>query len=211
MLNAITAGTMLLSTLGAPTAGTHIVGPPDEDMTISVVSANGSGCPKGSAVVEVSPDNKAFTVSYSKFVAQVGPESGPLDYRKQCQIALSVNIPTGYTYGIARADYRGYARLEEGATASETAYYYFQGMSKTGVSKYQFDGFMDDTWQVTDEVEVEAITWLPCGASRYLNINTELKVNRGWSKPSTTSFITMDSSDLNLDTIYRVAWMECPH
>ncbi|GIE75277.1 hypothetical protein Aph02nite_12270 [Actinoplanes philippinensis] len=210
MLNVIAAGAMLLSTLGGvPAPGTHIVEPPD-DMTISVVSANGSGCPQGSAVVEVSPDNKAFTVSYSKFVAEVGPQSGALDYRKQCQIALNVLIPSGYTYGIARADYRGYARLEEGATASETAFYYFQGMSKTGVSKYQFSGFMDDSWQVTDEIEVEAITWLPCGSSRYLNINTELKVNRGWSNKSTTSFITMDSSDLNLDTIYRVAWKQCP-
>lgn len=210
MLNTIAAGAMMLSTLGAPVTGMHTVAPPDDDMTISVVSANGNGCPAGSASVEVSPDNKAFTVSYSKFVAQVGPESGPLDFRKQCQLMLNVRIPTGYTYGIARADYRGYARLEQGAYANETAFYYFQGMSQTGVSKYQFNGFMDDTWQVTDEVGVEAVTWLPCGSSRYLNIKTELKVNRGSSNKNTTSFITMDSSDLNLDTIFRVAWMECP-
>ena len=209
MLNAITAATMMLSSLGAPVTGWHTVAPPPEHMTIDVVSANGSGCPDGSAEVSVSPDNKAFTVSYSKFVAQVGPEAGPLDYRRQCQLSLDVDVPEGYTYAIARADYRGYARLEKGATASETAFYYFQGMSRTTVSKHRFEGFMDRDWQITDEVAVESLSFLPCGDRRYLNVNTELRVQAGWAPESTTSFITMDSSDGNLETVYRVSWQKC--
>lgn len=210
MLNAITAGTMMLSSLGTPVTGVHTVAPPPEHMTIEVVSANGSGCPEGSAEVSVSPDNKAFTVAYSEFVAQVGPEAKALDFRKQCQLALNVNVPEGYTYAVARADYRGYARLEEGASATETAFYYFQGMSRTTQSRHQFQGFMDREWQITDQVEVESLSFLPCGDKRYLNVNTELKVHAGWSPKTTTSFMTMDSSDGDLATIYRVSWMKCP-
>ncbi|MDI6097274.1 DUF4360 domain-containing protein [Actinoplanes sp. NEAU-A12] len=210
MLNAITAGTMMLSSLGAPVTGVHTVAPPPEHMTIQVVSANGSGCPEGSAEVSVSPDNKAFTIAYSKFLAQVGPEAKALDFRKQCQLSLNVNVPSGYTYAIARADYRGYARLEEGASATETAYYYFQGMPTNTRRQHYFKGFMDKQWQVTDQVAVESLSFLPCGDKRYLNVNTELKVDAGWAPKTTTNFMTMDSADGNLETIYRVSWQACP-
>lgn len=202
MLTAITAGTMLLASLGAP--------PPPEHMTIDVVSANGSGCPKGTAVVNVSPDNKAFTVAYSHFIAQVGPEAKSTDYRKQCQLSLDVHVPEGYTYAVASADYRGYARLEPEAIATSTAYYYFQGESHTTSSRYQFSGLLDDDWHVNDKVEVQSMSYLPCGEKRYLNINTELKVQAPKAKKGTTSFITMDSSDGNLETLYRVSWAKCP-
>ncbi|WP_430782676.1 DUF4360 domain-containing protein [Actinoplanes sp. G11-F43] len=209
MLSAFTAGTMLLTSLGGPAAGWHSAPPPDH-MTIGVVAANGSGCPKGTAVVSVSPDNKAFTVAYSQFVAQVGPEAKATDFRKQCQLALDVKVPEGYTYAVAGADYRGYARLEKGAYATGTAYYYFQGESHTTSSRRQFDGFMDQDWQISDKVAIQSMSWLPCGEKRYLNINTELRVQAPKAPKGTTSFITMDSSDGNLETVYRVSWAKCP-
>ena len=209
MLSAITAGAMLVSSLGAPAMSRPISPPPSEEMVIDVVAANGSGCPKGSAVVSVSPDNKAFTVAYSEFVAQVGPEAKPTDFRKNCQLALDVHVPEGFTYAIAGADYRGYAGLEEGATGSETAHYYFQGEPHTTRIRHEFKGFMAENWQRTDEVEISSMSFLPCGEKRYLNVNTELRVNAGTAKRSTTNFLTMDSSDGNLATIYHVSWMKC--
>ncbi|MEV0903038.1 DUF4360 domain-containing protein [Actinoplanes sp. NPDC049802] len=210
MLNTITAGAIALSSLGAPGAGWHSAPPPAENMVIEVVSANGSGCPNNTAEVSVSPDNKAFTVAYSQFIAQVGPLAKPTDYRRQCQLSLNVHVPEGFTYAVASADYRGYARLEKGATASETAFYYFQGERHTTRIRHDFKGFMDEDWQRSDRVEAGSMSYLPCGEKRYLNVNTELKVNAGTSPKGTTSFMTMDSTDGNLETIYRVSWMKCP-
>jgi hypothetical protein len=48
------------------------VPPPTDHIVIDVVTVNGSGCPPGSAAVAVSPDNTAFTVTYSQYLAQVG-------------------------------------------------------------------------------------------------------------------------------------------
>lgn len=210
MLNAIAAGAMMLSSVSAPVTGPgmHVVAPPD-DMTVSVVYANGSGCKPGTAAVEVSPDKKAFTVTYSAFTAQVGPEAKPTDFRRNCQLGLNVDVPPGYTYAIAQADYRGYARLEQGASASQRAFYYFQGMSHTTETRRTFQGFMDDDWQQTDLVGIESLTWHPCGAQRYLNVNTDLRVKAGNSPKGTTSFITMDSSDMSLTTVFRVTWAKC--
>ncbi|MFC7528378.1 DUF4360 domain-containing protein [Actinoplanes sp. GCM10030250] len=209
MLNAITAGVMLVSSLSAPATGLQLTPPPPEDMIIKVVTANGSGCPKGTAEVTVSPDNKAFTVAYSQFVAQVGPEAKPTDFRKNCQLALDVHVPEGFTYAIAGADYRGYAGLEEGATGSETASYYFQGQRGTTRVRHDFQGYMAENWQRSDAVELTSTSFLPCGEKRHLNVNTELRVNAGTAKSATTNFLTMDSSDGNLETVYHLSWMEC--
>ncbi|MEV6347672.1 DUF4360 domain-containing protein [Actinoplanes sp. NPDC051851] len=182
---------------------------PADEMVIDVVAANGSGCPLGTAAVTVSPDNKAFTVSYSEYTAQAGGTAKPTDFRKNCQLGLNVHVPQGYTYAIAKADYRGFAHLEKGASATQTSFYYFQGESKTDRSRHVFTGPSDSDWQRTDAVSVSSLSYLPCGERRYLNVNTELRVTSTGPDKKKTSFITMDSTDGNLDTIYHVAWKKC--
>ncbi|WP_084654088.1 DUF4360 domain-containing protein [Nocardia altamirensis] len=184
---------------------------PPGKITIEVVTVNGSGCPKDTAAVAVAPDNTAFTVTYSQYTAAVGPGSGPMDFRKNCQLNLKVNVPQGFTYGIAQADYRGFASLAKGATALERARYYFQGNSPTDFVDHTFKGPFADDWQETDKTEVSAIVYAPCGERRNFNINTQLRVDAGKSDPKKdTSFITMDSTDGSINTTYHFAWKECP-
>ncbi|MCM6779074.1 DUF4360 domain-containing protein [Nocardia sp. CDC159] len=185
--------------------------PPTDKIIIDVATVNGTGCPPGTAAVAVSPDNEAFTVTYSEYTAQVGVGSTPTDFRKNCQINLKVHVPQGFTYGIASADYRGFASLEKGATALQRARYYFQGNSPTQFVDHTFKGPFVEDWQKTDTTEVGAIVYKPCGESRNFNINTQLRVDAGTSDPKkTTSFITMDSTDGNIQTTYHFAWKKCP-
>src|SRR5437763_3163316 len=124
MLNAMAAAGLALSVLVPQTFSDATPAPPGK-IVIDVVTVNGSGCPDRTAAVAVAPDNTAFTVTYSKFTAQVGVGSTPTDFRKNCQLNLRVHVPQGFTYAIAQADYRGFAHLEKGATALERANYYF--------------------------------------------------------------------------------------
>lgn len=198
--------------------GTTIEAPadlvPDDEITIELVGVNGSGCPLGTAEVSVSEDKKAFTVTYSDYLAQVGVGAGPLDFRKNCQLSVLVHVPSGFTYGIAQADYRGYAYLEPGASGVLRANYYFQGMSQTVYSNHVLAGGaggFDEDWIATDLVPVASTVFLPCGAQRNLNINTSLRVSAGGSDPeTTTSFMVMDSSDGSFSTLYHMTWMACP-
>ncbi|MGP3690665.1 DUF4360 domain-containing protein [Streptomyces sp. IBSNAI002] len=184
--------------------------PPDK-IVIELVTVNGSGCPEGTATVDVAPDNTAFTVTYSDYLAHIGPDSAATDFRKNCQLSLRAHVPGGFTYAIIQADYRGYALLQPGANAVERAGYYFQGMPQTTQRSHRFDGPYDDNWQATDRTEYSDLVWAPCGEKRNFNINTELRVNPGTSNPRTqTSFMTMDSTDASVSTVYHVAWKECP-
>ncbi|MBB5119440.1 hypothetical protein AF335_20515 [Streptomyces eurocidicus] len=185
--------------------------PPPDKVVIDVVAVNGSGCPAGTAAVAVAGDNTAFTVTYSDYLAQVGVGSRPTDFRKNCQLGLNVHVPQGYTYAIAKADYRGFAHLERGATGLEKASYYFQGMSQTTSVTHRFSGPVSDNWRTTDVTAADALVYAPCGAQRILNVNTELRVSAGTSDPATTnSFMAMDSTDGSVNTLYHFSWKECP-
>ncbi|MFE5586330.1 DUF4360 domain-containing protein [Kitasatospora sp. NPDC056531] len=183
--------------------------PPPERIVIDSVAVNGSGCPAGTAAVAVSPDSTAFTVTYSNYLAQVGPGSAPGDDRKNCQLDLLVHAPGGYTYAIVSAGYSGFASLAPGASGIQRASYHFQGSPRTTNSTHRFKGGFTGNWQTTDTVKVAALVFAPCGEERKLDINTELQVERGTSSPSATSFMAMDSTDGSIKTVYHLAWKKC--
>ena len=187
------------------------VPPPSDKIVIDVITVNGSGCPAGTAAVAVSPDNTAFTVTYSDYLAQVGVGSKPTDFRKNCQLNVVVHVPSGFTYAVAKVDNRGFAALAAGASAIQSSRFYFQGQRPTAYASHRFNGSMENNWIASDEVDIAALVWAPCGVLRNLNINTELRVNKGTSDTSTTtSFIMMDSTDGELSTIYHFHWAQCP-
>ncbi|MEV6482546.1 DUF4360 domain-containing protein [Streptomyces sp. NPDC051576] len=183
--------------------------PPDK-IVINVATVNGSGCPQGTTAVAVSEDNTAFTVTYSAYLAQVGGNSDPTAFRKNCQLNLVVHVPQGFTYAIASADYRGFASLQPGASGAQKASYYFQGSSNTAAKNHPFNGPYDDNWQANDTTDVAQLVWAPCGVQRNFNINTELRVSAGSSAPGAVSFMTMDSTDGDISTVYHMAWEHCP-
>ncbi|MFC9582187.1 DUF4360 domain-containing protein [Streptomyces yangpuensis] len=202
---AVTATLVTLS----PSAGASPSAPADQ-VTVDVATVNGSGCRPGSAAVAVSPDNSAFTVTYSEYVAQAGGGAPAVEGRKNCLLSLVVHVPQGYTYAIAKADYRGFGSLQPGAVGTQKASYYFQGMSQTAYRTHRFDGALDDNWQATDTTGIEALVWSPCGEQRNFNINTELRAEVGTSDPSKTSFMALDSTDGSINSVYHFSWKQCP-
>ncbi|MGX1758227.1 DUF4360 domain-containing protein [Streptomyces lydicus] len=215
MLSTLSAGaavaSLLLAGSASPTTANRFGDdPPSGKITITVATVNGSGCRPGSAAVAIAPDNTAFTVTYSEYLAQAGAGSKPTDSRKNCQIALNVHVPQGFTYAVARADYRGYASLARGARGLEQAGYYFQGQQQTARKSHTFTGPYDSNWQTSDETDIDALVYAPCGEERYFNINTEMRVDAKSADPKATSYMAMDSTDGNINTVYHFAWKECP-
>ncbi|WP_017558187.1 DUF4360 domain-containing protein [Nocardiopsis baichengensis] len=181
--------------------------PPPGKVEIDLVNANGSGCAPGTAATSVAPDKTAFTVTYSEYLAQAGGGASPIDRRKNCQLAVLVSVPQGYTYAIARAEYRGYADLADGAEGTQKASYYFQGMPETEAVTHELPGPYQDNWQFNDRANVAI--YAPCNAERNFNINTELRVDAGDSDPDELSFMAMDSTDASITTTYVFSWKKC--
>ncbi|MGC9667503.1 DUF4360 domain-containing protein [Planosporangium sp. 12N6] len=202
-----------LSSAGAAYAGgvgahADSVAPPSE-VTLDVVTVNGSGCPAGTATVTMLPDRTGFRVTYTSFVAQDGGAAKPTDIRKNCQINLRVHVPQGFTYAIARADYRGRVHLASGATGLHRTNYYFQGSSDNNYVDHPFAGPVDGAWRDTDITDVTELVYQPCGEVSILNINTELRVDSGTSAASAVNYLSMSASDGNVDTIVQFQWKRC--
>ncbi|MEU9300981.1 DUF4360 domain-containing protein [Streptomyces sp. NPDC048269] len=206
----VTASLVTLSPSAGASAPAPAAKAPSDQVTVDVASVNGSGCRPGSAAVAVSPDNSAFTVTYSEYVAQAGGGAPAVEGRKNCQLSLVVHVPQGYTYAVAQVDYRGFGSLQEGAIGTQKASYYFQGMSQTAQRTHKFTGALDDNWQATDTTGVQALAFAPCGEQRNFNINTELRAEVGTSDPSQTSFMALDSTDGAINSVYHFSWKQCP-
>lgn len=192
----------------APGAVADGVAPPTDPVTLSVLSVNGSGCPAGTAKVTMLSDNTGFRIVYSNFVAQTGGTALATDFRKNCQVSVAVHVPQGFTFAIARADYRGKARLASGVTGLQRTNYYFQGDSDNNYTDHPFTGPLNATWHTTDITDASALVFQPCGVTLGLNINTELRVDSGSS--SAVNVLTMSASDGSVDTIAQFQWMQCP-
>jgi hypothetical protein len=210
MLALLAAAGLALAVVAAP-AVSPATAPPSEKITLDIKTINGSGCPAGTAdaSAEVAPDNSAFTVSYDNFVAKAGNGASPIDFRKNCQINVLVHVPQGFTFAIARVDYQGFAHLPAGSTGLEQANYYFSGQAATARIRHDFTGPFEGQWHTADVADVATLVFAPCGESRNLNINAELRVDAGTAAAGTTTFLEMDSEHASVRTIYQFAWKEC--
>ncbi len=190
MLNTFAAAAFALSTVVAPPGS----------VTIEVLAVTGEGCPVGSATVGMSPDNEAFTVTYSDFVVSArGPGA-----HKTCEITLKVHHPEGYTYGIAATDYRGFANIGAGSHGEVKAHYFFPGRP-TRHSSQRYPGPVSDNWQVTDTPDPGSVVHGPCKDRKPLTIKAELRV----SGKAAESFMTMDSTDSSVSAKFKLSWRKC--
>jgi hypothetical protein len=208
MLGMSVVAAMILSALVAP-VDSPATSVPTEKITLDIKTINGSGCPAGTATAsaDVASDNTSFTVHYTNFTAKAGGGASALDARKNCQINVLVHVPQGFTYAIDSAAYRGYAHIESGASALEQANYYFTGTSPTARVRHTFPGPFQGVWRAVDTTDEADLVFSPCGESRNLNINAELRADAGGS--SGASFIEMDSEHASVDTIYHFSWKTC--
>jgi hypothetical protein len=194
MLHTVATGTALLASLAATAAvpSSSAASAPPPRITVEVVAANGSGCPSGSTHVTAAPGGRSFKVTYSEFTASAGPGASALDFRKNCQLALHVSGPKGWTWAISRVVNTGSANLQSGATGVQAASFYWSGNSRTGRVSHPFTGPMNGPWQRSKKIAKKQLAYLPCGQDRHLNVNLEVRVSAGSATGHNS--LTMDST-----------------
>jgi len=119
------ASLTLLATLAAAAPWQGAVAPSGHEVEIVGISYAGSGCPAGSAAGQLSGDATTITLLYDSFVAQAGSGTMPADMRKNCQLNVKIHYPSGWQFSVFKADYRGYAALQQGDSGVCKATYYF--------------------------------------------------------------------------------------
>jgi hypothetical protein len=178
-------------------AALQFVATPASAQPVQIKGANygGSGCPAGSASVNVSPDGQELTILFDQFIAQ---GSNPLQSRKSCNLSIPIQVPQGFQVSLYDADYRGYVAPR--TRANLRAEYFFAG-GRGPVFSRTFNGETD--YDVRDSLATVADVWSACGDSLNMRVNAALTA-RGEGQA------TVDSFDLaHRGLVYHVKYRRC--
>lgn len=176
------------------------------------VTANGSGCLPGTWEAAISPDGKAFTVTFSAYEAVVEP--GKAFDIKDCNLGIDLRSPQGLSFSIGSFYYQGYTILDKaGMTATQTAKYYFQGNPVPAKeNRSALAGPFDDSYLFSDQIGIVDLVWSPCGATRRLNALTRLMV-RNNSRKTGSGYTNTAAVDATVDTkirfVFGLNWRTC--
>jgi len=181
---------------------------PDEVKIEEVIYA-GSGCPPGSADVRLSPDGNGFRLIFGdEFTAKIGGGEPLSESRKNCQVLVRFHVPQGFTFAVGVIDFRGTARLASGTQGLFRSTHYFQGEAEDASTERLFTGPFRDRWRALDVIPIAELVWAPCGVSRALNINAQVRISPG-GNPHARSTMTIDSERGRIEQLFQFSWKRC--
>jgi hypothetical protein len=186
--------------------------PDPNTIFIEQVTVNGSGCPAGTVAANFTPDFTVLELTFSDFVAQVGPGLKPADSRKNCIIAVTLHIPAGFTFALVGADYRGFAQVDPGITGQQTTTYFIAGqIGSFSLSSHipaDLDGFGNYSRQ--DEIPVAEWVWNKCGTDGIANLNASVSMSNSQNKAG-SGLMTLDETDISPQVLFHwhFAWQTC--
>lgn len=171
------------------------------EVRINHVAYSGTGCPADSAKVILQNDRRTVSVLFDNatYQAEAGLGTGENGAGKKtgraaCDIAISLNIPSGYQAFLVGADFRGSVTLPIGAVAKFNREYFFAGETSpilTGV--WEGDKF-DEIITLSDDLYAESYSYSRCGEDVTLRSNTSVSIQVDDVNDDTAS-IQIDSFD----------------
>jgi hypothetical protein len=149
-------------------------------IAIRDVNASGAGCPRGSWTSSLSSDGLALTLTFAKYFLEATP-SKPTVQSLACNITLGLDMPRGYTVGVTKVSYSGYANLQRGVTAEQIANYAWTGVGTVEGRQFttKLAGPIDEDYVWTDDVVTRGvgIQFAPCDIRSSLQIRSRLTLN----------------------------------
>lgn len=156
-------------------------------------SAVPNGCPEGSYSVVNAPDGSALSILFDGFSIAAGPRADGVVLRKVCNIQVPLQLPDGYSLGVYRVDYRGFAHLDPTQTA-ELNVAYALGLQSNG-RRFQrgIRGAHDGDFAFTENIGAGLMRRVGCGDAAVLNVAATLELQAG-RQPS-GALVALDSVD----------------
>ena len=188
--------------------GQAAIAPPSGSVTVQSVEAMGSGCPAGTVAENISGDNQSFTLAFSEYIAEIGPNIPRRERRKICTILVDLAIPAGFRFTLVDVDYRGFADLDAFVRGIVQAKYFFQGDTTAVRNRHFFDGPIFDNYEERDTFGV--ISFSPCGGGKTLVFDTEVAVQKLLgSAPDAGGAMGVDTITGTFDQRYAIVWEAC--
>lgn len=149
-----------------------------------------SDCQGGTYSVVNSPDGGTLSILFDNF--SVTSDQGGVE-RRYCNIQVPLNLPEGYTLGVYRVDYRGFARLFSGQRFELGVDYALGHRDNSRRYHRGIRGAYEGEFVFTENIGAGIMKRVGCGVPAVLNIaaTLELQSNR---KPE-EAMAALDSVD----------------
>ncbi|KAG2006677.1 hypothetical protein CC2G_014436 [Coprinopsis cinerea AmutBmut pab1-1] len=172
-----------------------------QTLTVKSARANGSGCPPGTAVVDVDNKNQKIKVRVQKFKAEAGPGLRISSSRRNCRVTLAVEVPEGYSFAAEKTVAKASYSAQSGVTLTSSSLAYFQGELEQGKGSTTVSGPTKGESTLTNEVSPRV--WSPCGKDAILNLGTDLRVNNAGNRQR--------SGSISVDDVWEgtFVWRKC--
>lgn len=167
----------------------------------------GTGCPGGSASVNLSPDETALSILFDSFLVEAGRTTGRQVDRKSCNISIPVEVPSGYSVAIFQVDYRGFNLIpSSGAYTRLDTEYFWAGSRGPRFSRF-YSGPRTENYTQSDGLMAQTLVWTPCGASVNLRVNSSIMAQT--NRQNEQTMMTVDSADITSGLVYHLQWRRC--
>jgi hypothetical protein len=165
-------------------------------------------CGGGAYSVVNSPDGTAITVLFDNFIV-TGAEAGSGIARTSCAVEIPLNLPEGYSLGVFRMDYRGFAHLDEGQIGALSVDYGV-GRRGPGLGRNFFRpirGPKEGDFTFTERLRPGVLRRAGCGEDARLNLTAALDLRAAGGSPEAN--LTLDSVDGTRGVTFFVDLQPC--
>lgn len=173
---------------------------------IGNLSYGGTGCPQGTAAARIDNLANPLHVFFSTFTVGAGKSFGQTVARKNCDLAIPINIPSGFQVSITDLEYAGHNRLPLGGSSEVSVEYFFAGGRGPKIIK-QFRGHLDDMFNFQNSVQQQNLSWSPCGQDAILRISINIQTQTNNANEDSITTINQASSQNGLH--YHLQWRKC--
>jgi Domain of unknown function (DUF4360) len=166
-----------------------------------------------------------FALAFTSIDATDGPNAGPLDNRKTCQLNILLHYPRGWQYSIISTTFEGHIHIDAGVSAQQEADYTFFGgrllaprpslanllltrclEAGQSASKHVFIGPQDRDYTEPEQVKLSQIVWSPCGTMTALNMDTTVQVD---ATGNAQGQIKVSDGDKHITFVVGLQWRTC--
>lgn len=163
------------------------------NIKVSDIRYAGTGCPRGSVSVSMTPNKGAINAVFDHFFASFGGK--PNQKVKRCKLSMNLHVPGNKRVRLRQIRFRGFIDLPANAYTKIVRNYRFDSTKKQ----------LSKTWQgklfkVINQREPFNTTWSVCGKDVRLEVDSMMEVK---SRAVATSQVGVDSFDHLMTRDYR--------
>lgn len=152
-----------------------------------------SGCQQGTYAVVNSPDGSTLSILFDNFMVTASVGEGTNIDRKDCKLIIPLNLPAGYSLGVYKVDYRGFARLFSNQSSELTVDYALGPRNKSRRYDRKIKGPSEGDFLFTETIGAGLMKRVGCGEAAVLNVAIVLQLQTG-SEPE-EAMAALDSTD----------------